>query len=280
MENQAVNEMLAKSSCMSEKIGDKLLAVIRGQLTPVRYEAAERGLVAIGRIAMIVAALSGLLYGIVSGVKDDQLSPVIEGLAVVVIVVILQYVAAKFMDVGARLLQTSPSELSSEAFLACIALIAFLAGVVALAGGTIQAIRESLWAPFGWGAALFLVCELIVCLCLNPSMLSINISAASSAGQEAIGVMTFFIKTLIRVVPVVFGVCASLGALVMIWAVVQLLRDNFGFEMIISGRTLVAVAGLWPIAAYLFFIISYLGIDVMRAILALPGKLDALRRDR
>ncbi|MND09323.1 hypothetical protein D3C83_325560 [compost metagenome] len=50
--------------------------------------------------------------------------------------------------------------------------------------------------------------------------------------------------------------------------------ESFGF----MGASLIVAACLVPIAVYFGFLLQYLILDVIRAILAVPGKLDALRR--
>jgi hypothetical protein len=46
----------------------------------------------------------------------------------------------------------------------------------------------------------------------------------------------------------------------------------------LTGTALVLVACLVPILTYFLFLLQYLVVDVLRAVLAVPAKLDALRR--
>ena len=45
-----------------------------------------------------------------------------------------------------------------------------------------------------------------------------------------------------------------------------------------TSAGLVVIGGLFPLASWLLFLLYNLTIDVLRAILAIPAKLDALRR--
>lgn len=280
MDAMNTSETNVAPACFPVRLGDRLLDIIRAQLTPERYARTEQALVLAGRIAVIFAAAVGFCYGMVRGIRGNESIPIFWGFAWVPVALLLQYSAMKFADAGSRLIRTSPSEMASEAFLKCIAIILLLGGVVVLIAGIVMAIKWSVWYYLWAGVGVFCLSELIVCLCLNPgAMLNIKIES-STAGQEAIGVMSFLIKTGIRIVPIVYGVGAICGALVMLGGLVQLLRDYYPQELFQSGTNMLIGATLWPLASYLIFIFIYLGIDMAHALLSVPGKLDALRKDR
>jgi len=165
--------------------------------------------------------------------------------------------------------------LSSSSFLACLALWSLLLGVIALVGLTYVAIKSDSLSTFGTGIVVFAACELVVWLCLNPTLLNINILPASTAGEEAIGVLTFAMKALLRLVPIAFGVGVIVGDFELLASIIRLFRDQ---EDSVMGSSLAAWMVLGsaalPLIGYVLFVLNYLFLDVIRAILAVPEKLD------
>lgn len=259
--------------------GDQALAWANRVMTAARYEAIETGVEKAGHYALIVAAALGLIYGVVAAFKWDQLSPALIGLIWIPCVAVAQFVAFKFSSTSRGLIRSSGSQLSSKSFLDCLALWSLLLGVIALAGLTYDAIRNDSLSTFGFGVVTFAGCELVVWLCLNPSLLNINIIPASTAGEEAIGVLTFAMKALLRLVPIAFGVGVIVGDFEILAAIIRLFRDQ---EYSVSGATgsawLVLGSAALPLIGYVLFVLNYLVLDVIRAILAVPEKLDVIAK--
>jgi hypothetical protein len=276
MSNETITE--SGAHLVSVRWGDKLLAWVKAVLTPARYDAAATGLEETGHWALIVAAAAGLIFAIIGSIKSDTLSDLLVGIGWVVLIMVAQYVAGKLSTAQRILIKSSPSEMSSSSFLSCVALLNLITGILALGGLVVMAIKLEDWELFGAGVGIFVLCELVVCLCLNPDMINMTISASSTPGQEAIGVLTFVMKSLLRLVPVAFGIGAISGATGMIWMIIQLLRDQLSSSLAslpVAGLTLGAAA--LPFVSYLLYVFFYLGIDLMRSLLVLPGKVDALR---
>jgi len=278
------NEMIPESGkhLFSVRLGDKLLAWAKNVLTPSRYDDAALNLEKAGHWALIVAAAAGLLFTIIGSIKTDTMSDFLVGVGWVVLVMVAQYVAGKLSSTERLLINSAPSEMSSQSFLSCLALLNLITGVLALVGFILMAIRTEDWNMVGAGVGIFILCELVVCLCLNPGMINITISSSSTPGQEALGVMALVMKGLLRLVPVAFGIGAICGAVGMIWMIVQLLRDQATSSSLMSMPmgSLVLVSAALPFLSYLLYIFIYLNIDLMRAILSLPGKLDAQKTRR
>jgi hypothetical protein len=266
---------------LAERWGDRALEWVGKMLSEGRYDATETFIEKIGQYALMVAAVVGLLHGIVGGIKSDSLSNFLMGLGWVPLVAIMQYVAAKFSSAGDLLIRSSPSELSSRAFLLCIGLLSMVVGLLLPVGLTVAAIRTDSWSLFGMAVGIFVICELVVCLCLHPNMLNIEISPVFGAGQEAIGVLTFFIKVPVRLVPIVFGCGAILGTLGMGWALIDLFRGSGQFNVLnLPAAEVVLAAAAVPLVYYILFILCYLNMDLIRAVLSVPAKLDALKDRR
>lgn len=259
--------------------GDKILAWVNRVMTAARYEAVETGVEKAGHYALIVAAGLGLIYGVVGAFKWNQLSPALIGLVWIPCVGVAQYGAFKFASTSRGLIKSSASQLSSSSFLACIALWSLLLGVIALVSLTYDAIRSDSLSTFGTGLVVFAACELVVWLCLNPSLLNINIFPASTAGEEAIGVLTFIMKALLRLVPIAFGVGVIVGDFEILAAIIRLFRDQeYSVMGSSSAAWMVLGSAALPLIGYILFVLNYLLLDVIRAILAVPEKLDVIAK--
>jgi hypothetical protein len=264
---------------ISVRLGDGLLAWVRGVLIPRRFETAAEWLELAGHYALLAAVVAGMLYAVIGGIKTDTLSVFFEGIAWLLVAALFQYLAAKFNSAGLALIRSGPSELSTQAFLSCTALLNVVLGLVGFVWCTIAAIRAHSWGSLGAGVGVLVLCELVVCLCLNPDMLNIAIRPASNPGQEAVGVLTFLMKTALRLVPLAFGVGTICGALGMFGALIQLLRNEALYPLMgMPGARLVLFSSALPVASYLLYILLYLNLDVIRAILILPAKFDETKR--
>ena len=84
-----------------------------------------------------------------------------------------------------------------------------------------------------------------------------------------------------RLVPIIFG----LGIIVLVVFYFINGLGLFSETKKVMAQTLmydrmmwITVAGLVPFLAYVWFVLVYLNIDIIRAILSIPGKLDKLRK--
>jgi hypothetical protein len=284
MDHQESNEPLREpldKFLISVKYGDQFMAFYRRLFSLGRFERVEALLIQAGHIGLLAVAALGLLAGILIAIKTNTLSNLLFGLAWVPLVLVLQYVAAKFVLAGRVLLRTSPGGLSSRAFLDCIGMIGFLLGVVFFILGIFNGIHGESWAIFALGSGMLAVASFFLVLTLNPGMLNIAIRDYSNAGEEALGILTFFMKVFLRLVPLAYGMGVMVAAILMVVNEVQILKGNIGDFMEMGGSLFLTIyAALLPFVAYLVFILYYLGIDVLRAILSLPRKLDELSRNK
>ncbi len=282
MENQdpvGQSAVVSGGAGWAVKYGDALLAGYRRMLAMPRFEAWESGCIRVGHAGLLVSAGLGLLAGLILAIKTDTFSSLLHGLAWVPLALVFQYVATKFIPADGQLLKNTPSALAGRAFLDCVGLIVFLAGLVFWIYSIVTGIRAEEWGVIGWGTGVMVFSSLVLLFTLNPETLCIGLMPALSAGEEAIGILSFFMKVGIRLVPVVYGVGVVLATLMLAVQIIGIFRGRIGdFQEL--GPTLVATGGsaLFPLAAYLAFIGFILGVDVLRAILSVPRKLDDLIR--
>ena len=265
------------------KVTDGLLAQARSLLSESLIEWLSRMAMLVGLWAMVGFAGLMLIAGIVVAIDMDSIDPFGIFLAKAVLGLALLYTAAKFGHTGVMLIRSSPSSLSGRSFLNSVALIGLLLAVVSLIGGIAMGIREDaiehVWE--GLVGAVFLT--LIAGLALSPSLVNCGIQKGASAGREFLGILAFIVKSVLRIVPVIFGVAVSIGTLLLVIELIRYLAagDADKLDRLVGMMGLgvgILMAAALPVLAYLLATLYYLVIDLALAILGLPQKLDQSRR--
>ena len=233
----------------------------------------------VGNVALIVAALFFFIGMVIVGIKNkDFLATPGMGLVYVLAFCLAQYVAIKFLDAGKTLIEKSPSRLSSSAILECVALLAILGAVGALGGGIFMSIGMKSVQPLIAGLGATLILLYLAGTALNSEVVNVKVAGDASAGEEAIGIYAFLLKVHLRLVPFVYGVSLLGLALLLIYTSVTLPFKDFASSIfLIQPGTQIMFIALMPFGIYVAVLFLYLTIDVIRAILVIPGKLDKLK---
>jgi len=235
---------------------------------------------ACGSYGLFVAMAASAVLAILLAMKADALGHILSGVVLLLVLAVLQYVAGKFCDALDQLNRTTGVSLSSPVFPDCFALLSKLVGVVVLLGLIATAVETLQYSLILFGVAVFLVCAYLAVIAVNPATLNISIGAEARAGEEAIGVLTFLLKALLRLVPVAFGAGVLYGTLMMGHACYLAFFDETGLstaQMIFrEARWSLIFSAILPLAAYLAFLLYCLLLDLCRAVLILPAKLDKL----
>lgn len=251
----------------------------RNALSEDRLSSVDRLARTIGHWLYLGAALVLVILWIVLGIKLEEVGFVLVGLVVIpVVAVVAHYLAVRFLGAGEELIRKAPSRLTSEAFLRGFGLLALLGAFVSFLTAFYVLFDGSSWIGF----ALALAWSLVLCYAggaaLTPSSLGIETGGDAGAGDEAVGVMMFLLKLPLRLIQVLYGVGALAGFITALWLLVQSFESGSAFFARLATdftQNILAVA-LIPFAIYLVFLLYYLLLAVLRAILAVPAKLDAL----
>ncbi len=274
---------------------DVLLGAVRAQFTAQFIDATSKLFVNCGHYGLYLAMAVGFGIALIAGVKEDSLDIILLGTIAVLIVAVLQYAARRFRDALDRLNQTTSGTVSSMAFLDCFALLCMAIGAAILIRKAVVAIRSEEYAEIVLGLVYFILYQYLAFIALNPKTLSISVAPEARVGEEAIGVVSFLLKAVLRLVPVAFGVGVIYATLMLLYAgyltfdkeamaTVELVEIS---DVTVAqlptpyakacnaARSILYCAAL-PFSAYLCFLLYYLVVDVIRAILVIPGKLDRL----
>jgi hypothetical protein len=254
---------------------EKLVEVCRGILTSNFLEFCIKWISRIGHLGIIAAAALGFLFALIYAIRTNDFMGFLMGIIWVLLIFVVQYTAKKFLNAGEALIQNNPTQLASQAFLDCFAFLALIGGVVALILHIIWAIRGAGFETLLFGLGMFVFLEFLALLAFNPKEVTIKIVKTNSAGQEALGIITFFIKAFMRLIPIFFGVLIAVGTIMLFIALIGLMGSSPGRAWFngIEYATQILIAALLPFIAYIFFALFYLCIDVIKAILSIPEQL-------
>ena len=236
---------------------------------PVKtFDKLASALVKYGHLGLIVAEVACVVLGITAAIRLENWRLFPAGIGVGLLLVILQYTASRFLDAGDRLLGSSPSRLGSAAFLDCLALLVEVLGICLFFAYWFQ----GEWGLFFVGLAIWALCDAIAYIALHPEMVNIEVGGEVRAGEEAIGIMSLAIKTLVRLVPMAFGIGAILGSIALIIATFAMMGSGNPASAR-SALRLIIFCVLLPFLSYILFAFYHLAIDLLRAILVLPRML-------
>lgn len=224
----------------------------------------------------VAAALTGI-FAIAMATKINPLGQLLWGATWVLALLALQYVAGKAFAAIDELNRTTAGRLSSAVLPNCVAILGKVVGVAALFGSIASAVETSNYLTIFPGVAAFFVCVYLSAIALNPSMLNISIAPETLAGEEAIGVLMFVLKSILRLTPVAFGAGILCGMLSMgLACYLAFAGDAEALATASAARHVLLYSAALPLAAYLLFLLGNLVMNLWRSVLSLSAKLDKL----
>ncbi len=260
----------------------KFIDTMRNVLSEKLFEFLKKWLLILGNCGFYVASILALLIGIIAAIRMESFEAFITGLAYALGFFILQYVAVRFASAGDKLIENNKTGLSSAAFLDSIGLLLMIGGAIALLFNSYLAIKLGSFSPFLNGLGTFVIFELFALLALNPKSITLDVVPETSAGQEAIGIITFFLKAFMKLVPIMFGVGIVVTTVLMFIHSFGLFKEGMGISFawmrVMADFQTIATIALLPLIAFIIFVFVFLAIDVIRAILSIPSKLDNLAK--
>jgi hypothetical protein len=258
----------------------------------------------VGHLTLYAAMVLLMGIHVALGVKHRSIGTILFGFGAVAVLAVLQYAARRIPGVIDRLDRAAPSRMPSPVFLDCCALLSFIGSLLGLVGWTVYAVATQ---DFGWifpAVIAFILLQYLAVVTLNPESLHLTLTPDATAGEEAIGVLSFLVKLGVRAVPVVFGVGVMWGGFLLLYAVLMLVVPSIGEHAaldfgpdVLSQATLqglalppaqatafvatvlVTLAAACPLAAYLGFLVCHLGIELLRSLLAIRSFTPAAKQE-
>lgn len=200
---------------------------------------------------------------------------------------ICAYAATKMIDALSKVISSSSCKISSLNFFSVMTAIGVLLTVVALLGGIYFAIefRSLQMFFYGLGGAVFFA--LITLYIANPEKFGIVADETASAGEDFVSIFTFALKIMLRLVPVALLGLSIVGIIQIVPLIfTTYIQSGENTNRFLAGNMLADTTatagfvfiGILPLAVYLVYIFYYVALDLIRAVLQLPNKLDALKK--
>jgi hypothetical protein len=235
-----------------------------------------------GTLLLYAAAILVPIAGLLISTRTGAFRPFVAGIALGVGLIALQYVGVRLLGACDSAIQASTSVLPSLAIPDCafvLCVIGTLVGAITLIGVAISAGELN---AFFAAIALLAIGGFTALVAIDPAGINVAFDLKCGAGQEAVGVLTFFVKVFLRCAPIAFAASVAFST----WGVVSFVFDVLrasseemafmvGFRSPLTATMLLAAAAV-PVYAYVLLLFYYLTLDVLSAIVSIPRKLDAI----
>ncbi len=228
----------------------------------------------------------------------------LTGLLVVFLVLVIHYVTGRFFDANDSVIAAStPSHISRATVPGALAVLFWILAVGVLLMALVKAatlaladIRAHWFAAvlnLLLGGVLFAFALALARLFVADDFLNIKASTHAHAGDEALGILSLLIKVGLKMAPVYYGLCLALGSLFInldrLWpqaappASQLLMGDTLYAALRNPGLSLsslgmdasIPTVVLLPVLAYFGFLIAFLAVEFVRAVLHMSRKLGS-----
>ncbi len=263
---------------------EKLLNFVKSFLNSKLFDFIRNLLLILSNLGFYLAAVLTVLIGFIAAIRlpKNGFKAFLLSILFTIGFVVLQFIAKKFVDACEILIEENPTKMTSYAFLESIGLLSFIGGIVFFIINFINSIKGNTVENLVYAFAGLIVLWALSLLSLNPSEITIDIEKETSAGQEAIGIITFFIKVFMKLVPLIFSVIIIFGSINLLINLFSLFGNQGavirGWLESLSIFNIVVIGGLLPLGAYVSFLLLFLTIDIIKSILSLPEKIDKLKK--
>jgi len=272
----------------------KLVTCATRALTPDLVRGATDWSRTIGNYAVLAGIALTLVYAIIQAIRTS-FGAFVAGVLIALAIVLAHYVAGRFMASSDKIITGTPGRISSMAFLECLGLFMLLAAIGVLGYGVYITFEIKFHSVVPLVSAIIAapLITLAAAITLNPATLGIE-QGDATAGEEALGLFSFALKIWLKLVPPLFCLLAIGGCALMIWGFFDSGVGDINLSAFIpgvplpfiglfmmkgmAGPSLVLYACLTPVIVYLCFIFLSLALDLARAVLSIPVKLDNLKK--
>jgi hypothetical protein len=264
---------------------DLLLDSLRSDFNARFVDATARAFRVCGLYGLLLGLAFTLVFAVLVATYSSMLENILWG-ATLLLLCAFQYVAGKSCDALDRISRAGNVTLTATTLPDCFALLSLTAALVIPFISVPLAVSMAVYPLILLGIVGFIVCIYLAFVAINPSTLNVAIvSEEIDTSGEALNVLAFLLKVLVRAVPVALGAGVMAGALIMAYACYEALSlpgQLSASQLTASAArgTLLASAAL-PLAAYLLSLLCWLLLDLCRSILVSPRKpLDVLREEQ
>jgi hypothetical protein len=252
---------------------DKTLAGIRGFLSAELFEKTEANINNLAKFATPICALVGALISIILAIKTDSLVLFLASFAWIFFVILLYYIGSKLQSTCQSTINNNPFSIASQDLIDTLIAVNCVGAIIFFIAGFYISIKTSDFDPLILGTVGSLVTIYFVWILLHPHLVTTYVESSTSAGLDAIAYLSLGNKMFLRTNKLLFGLLPSIAAILLFKSLFKVFGNstevlNGGIQGAI-GFIIIIVGLLSPLIAYLFFIFSYMILDVMRSILVM-----------
>lgn len=258
---------------------DKLMALLKSTIFINFFEKNEKSLTKWGFYGLYICGILGVILSVVIPLRYESIplsTSVSVGIVYFLCCILLHYISCKFLPSIEILLKSTHSQMSSRALLDCCAVVHLIGGVISIFCGVYFWIKTSSLDILFMSIFYFIYCEYIVSLSLKPELLNIDIVEKTSAGEEFLGAISFSVKAFFKLIPIMFGsgiIFCVIHLFLIMFRDYQYQHELYSDVYVIIGLT---SSALVPLFGYFLFLIYYFFLDLAKAILATPNKIESL----
>ena len=238
-----------------------------------------------GHLALTICVI---LVGIISvwfAFMEERFSEALQDLLICTaascFLIVGQWASARFCVAGERLIRSNPSKMVTFDLLDLLGLILFFAGVTCFGYCLYLGFTEEKSRIYFWnGMVAFNIGTALASVAFSPQQLNIQEDNEAAVGDEAIGILAFSAKALMFLGPFFYTVAMATSALFLFDFMERLWRTRYAEEPndfatdllaaeFIFTILIISFCSFLPLISYLYFLFSYLIIDLYRSIIAL-----------
>ncbi len=236
---------------------------------------------AAGVYGLYSSAALVLFGGVLLAVRTNMLGVMLFALGASIAVLVGQYVANRLLGALRGAIAANKIVLGSLAIPDSVFVIASVVTIGHGARCLYEAIQTRMIASVVEAVAILVVGAFTALVAITPRGLGVEVDPKCRAGQEAVGVLAFLFKLALRCTPLVFAagvIYVTYQLVTLTYAIIT--SDVAGLDAIM-GRVAIQLLELFtvlalPLVAYMLMLVYYLLLDVIMAIVSLPGRVDAL----
>ena len=208
-------------------------------------------------------------------------------LLALVAIAVNSYLIYKTEGIFEKIINGSPSRISSLNIFAVMTFIYILLAIISFGGGIFFAVTMKNFLLFICGTAALVLFAIFALYNAVPENFAISEDEEASAGEDLIAVVTFSCKIFLRMLPIVLFLIPVAGIIFCVPEIFTTYVETFGnsasldsFGMLTKTGilSLFLLTGFIPLISYFSYLINYLFLDIIRAVLSLPGAVENIKK--
>lgn len=193
------------------------------------------------------------------------------------------YILYKTDGIFNKIITTSHCRISSVNIFTIFSFLFLFLAAVSLIGGLYAGIEFKSFQMIIMAIVGTLLCLVMSIFNANPEEFAIVEDSEASAGEDFVTIATFSIKIVLKLIPLVVFILPLIG----FFRSIPEVFTTYIQEGEVDANTMMTktfelagflMVGIIPLLAYFYYLFSYVFLDIIRAVLSLPHKLDELKK--